>query len=417
MAPTGAEHRGRVPVGRLDQHPGRGRGHLGQLTAHHAAEPDDAGVVGDDEVLDGQRTVGAVEGREPLALARPSYADRALHLVGVVAVDRPAGLEHDVVGHVDGQGDRAHARLGDAAGQPVGRGRGGVEAGDGAGDEHRAALGIVDQDRVARVVGDRDLAQHRVVERRVEGERRLAGDAAQRQRVGAVGVDLELDDGVVEPEEGPGVVAGLPRAGRQHDDAVVVLAEAELAGGADHAGRDVAVGLARADLEVARQHTAGEHDDDEVAGREVVRTAHDALRLTAPVGVGDVHRAPVDRLAVLLRLGLHRQDPADDERAGDLVTWTLERLELEAEVGQRVGQLLDVEVVGQVDVVADPGHGGTHGFRSPFRRRTRSGRRPRRSHAGRRHRWRTSGCGRCPCRRRSRCSARCRCRTRSAPAG
>ena len=82
--------------------------------------------------------------------------------------------------------------------------------------------------------------------------------------------------------------------------------------------------------------------------------------LAGAVGVADVDGAPVDGLAVLLRLGLHGEHPADDQRAGDLVAGPLERLELEAEGGQRVGELLDVEVVGQVDVVPDPGHGGTH---------------------------------------------------------
>ena len=73
-----------------------------------------------------------------------AYADRALQLVGVVAVDRPAELEHDVVGDVDGERDRPHAGQLDAAREPAGRRRGRVEAGDRAGDEDRAALGVVD---------------------------------------------------------------------------------------------------------------------------------------------------------------------------------------------------------------------------------------------------------------------------------
>ena len=93
----------------------------------------------------------------------------------------------------------------------------------------------------------------------------LAGDAAQGQRVGPVGVDLELDDLLVEAEHRTDVLAGLAGVGRQHDDAVVVLAEAELAGRADHAGGEVAIGLAGADLEAAREHAAGKHRDDEVA--------------------------------------------------------------------------------------------------------------------------------------------------------
>ena len=63
------------------------------------------------------------------------------------------------------------------------------------------------------------------------------------------------------------------------------VAEAELGGGADHAGGQVAVGLARADLEVAGQHGAGQADHDEVALDEVVGAADDALRLAGAVGV------------------------------------------------------------------------------------------------------------------------------------
>ena len=120
--------------------------------------------------------------------------DRALQLVGVVAVDRAADLEHDVVGDVDGQRDRAHPRLGEPADHPVGRGRGRVEAGDLAGHEDRAAGRVVDLDRVAVAVGLGHVALGRVAEGRVVGQRGLAGDPTQGQRVGAVGVDLELDD-------------------------------------------------------------------------------------------------------------------------------------------------------------------------------------------------------------------------------
>ena len=135
------------------------------------------------------------------------------------------------------------------------------------------------------------------------------------------------------PSTATDVLAGLAGVGRQHDDAVVVLAEAELAGRADHPGGEVAVGLAGADLEAAGEHAAGQHRDDEVARREVVGPADDALRLAGAVGVTDVDGAPVDGLAVLLRLRLHREHPADHQRTGDLAAGAVDRLELEA--GQR----------------------------------------------------------------------------------
>ena len=147
----------------------------------------------------------------------------------------------------------------------------------------------------------------------------------------------------------------------------MVVAQAELGGGADHPGRDVAVGLARGDLEAAGQHSAGQHDDDQVAGREVVGAADDALRLPGAVRVTDVDGAPVDGLAVLLRLGLDGQHAADHERTADLGAGPLQRLELEAEGGQAAGEVLARQVGGQVGVVADPGDGCLH-LTTPSRR-------------------------------------------------
>ena len=368
MPLAGAEHRDGVPVSRLDEHPRRVRGHLRRLAAHDAAEADDAGVVGDDEVLGRQRPVRAVESGQPLSLGGTADPDRALQLVGVVAVDRATELEHHVVGDVDGQRDRALAREGEPLRHPVRRRGTRVDAADHASHEHRAALGVVDDDGVALVVGRGDLTLGRVGVRRVVGQCRLAGNATQRERVGAVRVDLELDDLLVEAEHRLGIGARLARFGGQHDDAVVVLADTELAGRADHAGRDVPIGLARGDREAAREHTAGQHHDDQVAGREVVRTAHDALRLTGAVGIADVDGAPVDGLAVLLRLRLHGQHPADHQRPGDRVAGSVDALQLEPERGQPGGELLGGDVGGQVDVLADPGDGGAH-VRSPSRTR------------------------------------------------
>ena len=372
MALAGAEHRRRVPVRRLDQHVGGGRGHLGGLAAHHATEADDPRVVGDDQVAVGARgelTGDAVEGGQLLPRAGAADADGALELVGVVAVDRPPHLEHHVVGDVDGERDRSHPGELDPARQPVRRGRRRVEAGDLAGDEDRAADRVLDLDRVAVVGRLGGLAVGRVVERHVEAECRLAGDAPERERVGPVGVDLELDDLVAQRQHVERVVAGLPRVGGQHDDAGVVLAEAELLGRADHARGDVAVGLARADREAAGQHGTREHDDHEVAGREVVRAADDALRLTRAVRVADVDGAPVDGLAVLLRLGLHGEHAADHQRALDVVAGPVDRLELEPERGQPRRERLGGEVLGQVDVLPDPGDGRLHLLRSPIRKR------------------------------------------------
>ena len=77
----------------------------------------------------------------------------------------------------------------------------------------------------------------------------------------------------------------------------MVLADAEFADGGDHAGGEVPVGLARGDVEVARQHGARKGDHHLVAFDEVVGAADDAL-----------HAGGVDALAgeaLLLALGDH----------------------------------------------------------------------------------------------------------------
>ena len=88
----------------------------------------------------------------------------------------------------------------------------------------------------------------------------------------------------------------------------MVLADAELTHGGDHAGGEVPVGLARGDVEVARQHGAREGDHHLVAFDEVVGAADDALHaggVDAVAGQGlllalgdNPDLAPVDGLAV-----------------------------------------------------------------------------------------------------------------------
>src|SRR5690606_2991556 len=80
-------------------------------------------------------------------------------------------------------------------------------------------------------------------------------------------------------EQGQGVGADfrVQAQGGEHQDAVVVLSDAEFTDGGDHAGGDVAVGLARGDAEIAGQHGAGQGHNHLVPHLEVVRTADDAL--------------------------------------------------------------------------------------------------------------------------------------------
>ena len=136
----------------------------------------------------------------------------------------------------------------------------------------------------------------------VQRLRRLAGQAADRQAVAAVRGDGDVEHVVAQLQQRRAASATRLeiRLGK-HQDAGVVVAEAELARRADHPVGDVAVGLARGDREAAGQHGAGQRDHDDVADREVVRAADDAAGTRAVVVRTDVDLAPADRLAVGVR--------------------------------------------------------------------------------------------------------------------
>ena len=89
----------------------------------------------------------------------------------------------------------------------------------------------------------------------------LASDTTHREAVAAVRGHVDLEDLFAQPQPGDNVGTDgrnltVREVLRQHDDAVVVLPQSEFARGADHAVRDVTVGLARGDLEVAGQDRA-----------------------------------------------------------------------------------------------------------------------------------------------------------------
>ena len=164
------------------------------------------------------------------------------------------------------------------------------------------------------------------------------------------------------PTIGPASSTDLAAARRQHDDAVVVLPEAELALGADHAVGKVAVGLAGGDLEAAREDRAGQRDDDEVALGEVARAADDAAHsggVRVSVGRAHLDVAPADRLLELGEL-LDRAHQPDDERAGDVGAEVLDLLELEADGHQPFADGLGGLPRRQVDVVPHPGQRDAH---------------------------------------------------------
>ena len=389
--------------------------------------------VGDEQVLGGEGALDVVERREALAGPGAAHDDRAREPVDVEGMQRLADGEHHVVRHVDGERDRAHPRLGEAALEPGRRRPGRVDATHDAGDVAVAAAvpvdrrRVVEADRVAVCRGGRGLERGRVAERpgrAALGVPVLTGEAAHREAVAPVGRHVGLDGLLGEAEQRDRVVAG--REGRglllaeqplQDDDPLVVVPESDLVLGADHPVGDVPVGLARRDGEVSGQDRSGQHDDDEVADLEVVGAADDLLvrALGEHLAVlADVDGAPPDRLAVLLRLEREVEDPTDDERPGEVAA--VQVLLLETHADEARGHVGAPGPGREVGVLGEPAERHTH-VRPPSRTAARSGRRPRPSRASPGPRGAASAPARSRGRRRSRSRRRGRSRTSAAPCG
>jgi hypothetical protein len=344
---------------------------LGLEAAHGAGQADRAAPVGDQQVVVGQRALDVVEGLKLLPRACAPHDDRALQLAEVERVQRLAGLEHHIVGDVDRERHGAHAAHRQPAAHPVRRRRRGVEADDRAQREQAAGVERLDGALVRRArLGGREGVERRgVAQLHAVLVRELARDTAHRQAEAHVGGDRDVEDHVAEADHGTGVGADLGRALRQHHDAVVVVAEAELALAADHAVGDLAVGLARGDAEVAGQHRARQRDDDGVALDEVAGAADDAA-LTRGVRVAvrsaDLDPAEADRLLEAGEL-LDLQDAADHERAGDTAADDVDVLELEPDRDEALADALGGLVGGDVDVLAQPRERDAHRVRPPCR--------------------------------------------------
>ena len=209
----------RLEVRGLDEHvAGRGPD-LGLGATHDAGDRHCplATVVGDEQVARVEGAVDVVEGLQPLTGTRPAHHERALERGEVEGVQRLAEAEHHVVRDVDRQRDRAHARLGEPDRHPAWCGGRDVEAAHDAGDVAVAAGAVADRRLVAQLDreatvgrrrGGRCQRQGRVGELGAGGVGVLAGDAAHREAVAAVGGDVDLDGLAVEPEQRDGVGAG-----------------------------------------------------------------------------------------------------------------------------------------------------------------------------------------------------------------
>jgi len=109
--------------------------------------------------------------------------------------------------------------------------RSGVEPGDDPRGEPVTPDRIVDDDRVGGRVGRGDCHPvGDVMKRGVEGRGRLAGQPAYRKAITAIRRDRDIQNGVTHAEGRESVAARRPRVRRQHQDAGVIVADAQLAG-------------------------------------------------------------------------------------------------------------------------------------------------------------------------------------------
>ena len=243
---------------RFEQHVRRRGRDLRGRAAHHGGERDHAGIVGDHHVVGVQHPGRTVQSGQLLPGDRAADHQRAGERVQVERVHRLAQLEHHIVGNVDQQRDRPHPGVDQTLLDDLGRRRRRVDPAHGDGGEPVASGRVLDQNRVTISVRDQRRDQRsRIRVRQRQRMCQLAGDAAHREAVPAIRRDRQLDDQVVQPDDRPRLRTRLGGTGRQHDDAGVVVADAQLATGADHSGRLPAVRGALGNREIAGQYGTG----------------------------------------------------------------------------------------------------------------------------------------------------------------
>ena len=352
-AARGAADRPRLEPGHLEQHVRRGRADLTRRAAHDPGDADRLALgVADEQVVGRARALDIVEGHQALALLRPpDHQPTARHEVQVVRVVGLAELEHHVVRDVDERVDRPHPEREQAALHPVGR-RADRDVAQHPGAEPSAQIGVGDLDR-DRIGGRRprgcDL-RRRQRERQIERGRRVASQAGDRHRVRTIRVDLEVPEDVVHDTEGVGEGGSRVGGDVEDADAGVVVAQTELAAGAEHAVGELAADLAATDLHASRHGRAHGGERHQVAHGHVERTADDLDRTVTRVHVDQLH---------LVRVGVLAQglDPPDHD-AVPLGAEVGDRLDRGAEAVEGVAD--QVRVVGEGRELLEPGEERLH---------------------------------------------------------
>ena len=247
-------------------------------------------------------------------------------------MERPGAVEGQEVGDVDERRDRPQPDGKQPSLQPIGA-RAVLQPADGAPGEQRAGIGGFprevegDAGRVFETARDRLGGEGN--ERTYARRREIPGDAVNAETIAAVGRDGDVDHRIVEPEDGSRGGADRRVVG-ELDDAFVVLADADFAGRAQHAGALDAADDALLEVEPGpRDPDAGGGEDPLHAGPRIGRAANDLDPIGA--GIDDADRQPVG-------VGMPRslQDMADGERR-ERRRPVDHLFDLEPEIGERPG--------------------------------------------------------------------------------
>jgi hypothetical protein len=154
------------------------------------------------------------------------------------------------------------------------------------------------------------------------------------QAIGTVGRDRHLDDGIVEADHAREGHANR-RVGGQLDDALVLVAQAHLAHGDEHAVRLLAAddALLEIDAGAGDVHSRGRKHALH-AGARIGRAADDLDDLVTGIDEADAELVGVRVPARLLHIG--------DGEGGQILRAILDALDLEAEHGEARGDGLDI---------------------------------------------------------------------------
>ena len=376
----------RIPPRGLEQDVAALGAHFRARAAHDARDADHALGIGDRHRLPGERALDVVERDDPLAAPRAAHDHGGAAETGqIVYVHRLVELEHHVIRGVHDVVDRAHAHRLEPPPEPRGR-RADACPADHGGVEPGARLDVLDRDpdaanRFARAGAaggwhvDRFGAGNlRQAERRPVRRRELARHALVTQEVGPVGGDVHHEPRVSKREHVKQRRPGRS-VGGELEDAIMLLAEAELARGAEHPLAYHAADRARLDAESLGPGHLGAEPGKRVAlpHRDIGRPADDGQGFAAAI----VHPGEADLGGLGIGVRADLEHPGDDERRQlgvqrlDGVAHLL-RGQPDAARGVHGFEQVRDECLGRVEVAAEevlePAEGDVHRMCSLVRR-------------------------------------------------